>query len=329
MSVSVLLHSEYGVPEHVIQTSSYVLPKVGPDHVLVSVLFSPINPADLNMMEGKYYTQPPLPSVLGNEGVGVVEAVGDGVFSVKKGDRVIMPFRDKENWIGWWTESFIAHEKDLIVVPDSISDQQAAMLTVNPVTAYQLLTRFTDLEKGDFVAFNAANSGVGRWIAAFADDLGFKTIALVRTEESRARVTGWGADHVLLDEPGVSKKIREISTVRLALNAVGGTSARELSKSLDSDAMMVTYGAMSKEPIQVGNMLFIYQTAWLTGFNRSKWVQEAHPEEVRIAYGEVFKLIERKSVEVDIEEVYPSERVVDAIRHAQRPMRSGKVLLSF
>jgi trans-2-enoyl-CoA reductase len=98
---------------------------------------------------------------------------------------------------------------------------------------------------------------------------------------------------------------------------------------MGDDAMMVTYGAMSKEPIQVGNMLFIYQTAWLTGFNRSKWVEEAHPEEVRLAYQDVFNLIEKKSIEVDVEEVYPFSRVVDAIRHANRPSRMGKVLLSF
>lgn len=329
MSVSVLLHSEYGIPERVIQSSSYALPELGKDQVLVRTLFSPINPADLNMLEGKYYTQPPLPCVLGNEGVGVVEAVGSGVLSVQKGDRVIMPIREKEMWIGWWAESFVAPETVLVKIPDFVSSEQASMLTVNPATAYQLLTRFIDLEPGDFIAFNAGNSAVARWIIAFATSMGVKSIAMVRREASKPLVKSWGADYVLLDEPGVSKKIRDIGRVKLALNSVGGQSARELSRSLAVDAVMVTFGAMSKEPISLGNTLFIYDTVWLTGFNRSKWVEEAHPEEVRSAYSEIFALMEEHTVEVPIEKIYLYTDIVEALNHANQPERLGKILLAF
>lgn len=329
MSVSVLLHSEYGVPEFVIQSSSYLLPNLEADQVHVRTLFSPINPADLNMMEGKYYVQPELPCVLGNEGVGVVEAVGSAVVSFKKGDRVIMPIREKSTWVGWWADSFITKEATLVLVPDFVSDEQASMLTVNPVTAYQLLTRFIDLEPSDYVLLNAGNSAVSRWIIAFCEAMGLKTIVLVRRQDVRLVAESWGADYVLIDEPGVSKKIREISSVKLALNAVGGQSAKELGRSLARDGVLVTYGAMSKEPVCVGNSAFIYDTVWATGFNRSKWVEEAHPQEVRDAYSHVFNLLESKFFEVPVEKIYSYSQIVEALKHASQVERKGKILISF
>jgi mitochondrial enoyl-[acyl-carrier protein] reductase / trans-2-enoyl-CoA reductase len=99
MKSSVLVHSEYGKPDQVIKLSTYEIDAPKEKQVLIKVLASPINPADINMLEGKYSIKPELPCVLGSEGVGIIEKIGSEVDSLSIGDRVIMPV-SKGPWIG-------------------------------------------------------------------------------------------------------------------------------------------------------------------------------------------------------------------------------------
>lgn len=328
METSVLLHHKYGKPEEEVCLSTYELPSLEPDQVLVEMLFAAINPADLNMIEGTYYTQPTLPCILGNEGVGSVVECGSQVSLFKTGDRVIMPVKSKDNWVGFWAEKFVVKASYLIKVPKGISDDQAAMLTINPVTAYQLITRFVGLNEGDTILQNGANSSVGRWVIYFAKKMGYKTINLVRRESLIDELKAIGADTVLIDQDGVNKQIRELSgNISLGLNMVGGQSAKELVKSLHADGVMVTYGAMSKEPITISNGALIYKNIWLTGFNRTKWIEEAPIEEVQDTYRDLFEWMGELPMDIPIEKIYQFDQASEAIRHAGSEKRRGKILL--
>jgi len=143
----------------------------GPDHVLIGVEFSPINPNDLMVARGIYAFRPSLPAVIGNEGVGRVLAVGPGVESVKIGDRVLAPSGSFT-----WREQIIASAGDLSALPPDADPAQLAMLAINPPTAALLLSEFVYLQPGEWVVQNAANSGVGRWVIAFAKTRGLKTV---------------------------------------------------------------------------------------------------------------------------------------------------------
>lgn len=327
MKSNVLIHSQYGKPGDVVHTTTYELPNLEPKHLRIDMAYSPINPADINMLEGKYVIQPQLPCVLGNEGVGIVTEVGDDVEGISVGDHVILPFRHQENWIGLWAETILSPASDVIVVPKEIPLQQAAMLTINPVTALQLLTLFCDLEEGDTIVQNAANSGVGRWVIALAKKRSINTINLVRNIDLAPELKALGATYVLEDHHGVSKDIKKCAeSILLGLNAVGGQSATEILKSLSEQGTCVTYGAMSKEPIQVSNGQLIYKNIWLTGFNRSKWVQEMPKEVVIDAYKEVVETIVKTPFEIPIHKVYPMAEAEKAIIHAAVGNRSGKIL---
>jgi len=128
----------------------------GPNQVLIGVEFSPINPNDLMLAQGIYAFRPPLPTVIGNEGVGRVLAGGSGVESVKVGDRVLAPL-----------SSFTWRERMVISVG------------------------------GLFALPNAANSGVGRWVIAFAKTRGLKTVNIVRRPELVAELEAIGGDVVV------------------------------------------------------------------------------------------------------------------------------------
>lgn len=136
-------------------------PKTG--EVLVGVEFSPINFNDLMVIWGIYAWRPELPATMGNEGVGKVLAIGEGVTAVKAGDRVILPFTVKI-----WQQRVVVPAEELIVVPPDADPQQAAMMAINPVTAALLLDEYVDLQPGDAVAYNAATSGLAQWLAALA-----------------------------------------------------------------------------------------------------------------------------------------------------------------
>src|SRR6187402_2963697 len=151
-----LTFHQAGLPSEVLKLEPYDPPAPQRHEVLVRMLYAPINPADLNFIEGTYGKQPQFPGAPGNEGCGRVEDVGDEVTSLTEGDLVI-PLHP----IGTWSQHVVAAENQFARLPNDLDSVQGSMLRVNPTTAWHLLHHFRELERGAFVAQNASNSGVG------------------------------------------------------------------------------------------------------------------------------------------------------------------------
>jgi NADPH:quinone reductase-like Zn-dependent oxidoreductase len=150
-------------------------PAPGTGEVKVGVEFSPLNKHDLLVVSGAL-VQPPLPLVLGNEGVARILEVGTGVDTVAVGDLVVLPL-----FAGAWRERLLVSAEGLFLLPEG-SAEQFSMLGSNPPTAGLILSEYTTLGAGDWVVQNAANSGVGRSLIALAKARGFRTINLARDE---------------------------------------------------------------------------------------------------------------------------------------------------
>src|SRR6202007_2618519 len=146
--------------------------------VLVRMEYAPVDYSDLLLANGVYFLNPQLPSVIGGEGAGIVEAIGPGVKGVKVGDRVTIPFRTFT-----WAEKVLAPADGLFVVPHSIDARTASMLNINPTTAVLLLDGFVKLKPNDWIVLNAANSQVARCIIAIAKSRGLKVVGIVRRRE--------------------------------------------------------------------------------------------------------------------------------------------------
>src|SRR6266481_1296786 len=157
---------------------------------------------DLYVIQGVFPVRPSLPSVVGNEGVGRVLAVGSGVTHLKVGDRVLIPL-----YAFSWRERLVVPAAGLFSLPDA-DHKQLAMLGINPPTASLLLDEATDLKPGDWVVQNAANSGVGRSLIAVAKARGLKTINVVRRPEVIPELEAIGADGVVVDDDRAIDKIR-------------------------------------------------------------------------------------------------------------------------
>ena len=209
-TATVICHHEYGIPEEVAQVEAWELPAIAADQVLVEMKASPINPADINRFEGTYPIRSPLPAVAGNEGVGIIVETGSAVSNLRVGQPVISLDR-----VGHWCDAYAADPQNLISLPGDTPLEQAAMLSVNPPTAWRMLKAFVDLKPGDWVIQNAANSGVGRAVIQIARLRGIKTVNVVRRKELIPELEAEGADIVVTDEIPLSKQIRDLTGQRL------------------------------------------------------------------------------------------------------------------
>ncbi len=292
---------------------------VGPNQVLIGVEFAPIDPSDLLVANGFYPLRPTLPTVIGNEGVGRVLRVGPQVANVKVGDRVMAPLSSFT-----WREQMVISADGLFALPSDADPRQLAMLAINPPTAALLLSEYVDLKPGEWVAQNAANSGVGRWVIAFAKSRGLKTVSIVRRPELVAELEAIGGDAVVVDSPEVAERIKATlghAEIRLALDGVSGPATGVLAATLSPHGTLVSYAAMSKAPMSLSPMDVIFKPITVRGF----WM--GHPEfaaKFAPAIAQAAEMIASGRVQVPVAATYPLSSIKEAVAHAQR---GGKVLL--
>jgi mitochondrial enoyl-[acyl-carrier protein] reductase / trans-2-enoyl-CoA reductase len=300
------------------------VPKPGKGQVLLQIVAAPIHPADLNIIEGKYGLLPSLPALIGNEGVGKVISCGEGVTSLQPGDLVLPGVRG-----GMWTEARLVDAEHCILLPRELDIFQAAQISINPPTAYWMLTSILPLSPGDWVIQNAANSTVGRCVIQIASRLGLKTLNIVRRSDLKEELRALGADIVLTEEELVKKEdFRETDRPRLALNAIGGASALALANTLASGGIHVTYGAMGRQPLKIPNGLLIFKGLTFRGFWLTPYQTSLTTDQKRQLFKQLTEWVREGSLYLPVEKTYPLPDFLAAIAHAKREKRAGKILFS-
>src|SRR5437870_585750 len=239
----------FGEPTDVLELADIPEPS-GPaaGEVLIGVEYAPINMNDLYVIQGVLPVRPSLPSVVGNEGVGRVLAVGSGVTHLKVGDRVLIPL-----YAFSWRERLVVPAAGLFSLPEA-DPHQLAMLGINPPTASLLLDEASDLKPGEWVVQNAANSGVGRSIIAIGRARGLKTINLVRRPELISELQAIGGDLVIVDDDGTVERIRAAirkDRVALAIDGVAGKTSATIAGVLSEFGTLVVYAFMGGGPVMI------------------------------------------------------------------------------
>src|SRR5947199_4036551 len=229
-NINAAVYDTHGNPAAVLGVESRPWPSPGTGEAVVKMRAAPINPADLNQIEGKYPVRPELPATPGFEGAGIVIELGPRVKSLTSGALVILPHN-----VGTWRDAVAVKAEELVVVPDGIDPIQAAMLKINPLTAWRLLHDYVDLQKGDWVIQNAANSAAGQHVIQIAHELGCKTVNIIRRAELIDELRAEGGDVVLVDGENVREQVKSATggaPIRLGLNSVGGDSALRMANCL-------------------------------------------------------------------------------------------------
>jgi len=247
------------------------------------MLAAPVNPADLNVVEGVYPLRPRPPEegalvTGGSEGVGVVEALGAGAGAgaggLSPGDWVVPAVPN----LGTWADRMVCRPEDLLRAPSDLPAETLATLLVNPSTALRMLEDFVDLRPGDTVVQNGATSAVGQAVIQLCRERGVRTVNIVRDRPGAlaevARLKSLGAT-VVTTEKNARTDAAGLPPPRLGLNCVGGSAAQVVGRLLGRGATMVTYGAMSRRPVTMPTALLIFKDVTVRGFWFSgRWTQE-------------------------------------------------------
>jgi trans-2-enoyl-CoA reductase len=326
-TINAAVYETHGNPPDVLQVESRPWPTPAAGEVIVKMRAAPINPADLNQIEGKYPVRAGLPATPGFEGAGIVAEADPNVTNVAVGALVILPHN-----IGTWRDAVAVKADELVVVPAGIKPVHAAMLKINPMTAWRLLHDYVDPARGNWLIQNAANSAAGRAVIQIARALGYKTVNVVRRSELIDELRADGGDVVLVDSENLRHEVEDViasAPIHLGLNAVGGESALRLANCLAPGSTLVTYGAMSLQPLKIPNGLLIFKDLRFRGIWINKWYDSATPAQRMEAFQSLFEMAKRGLLQTKVEKAYPLSEAKTAVAHAARGQRSGKIIFEF
>ncbi|KAJ7918953.1 hypothetical protein B0H13DRAFT_1990791 [Mycena leptocephala] len=272
-----IVYTQTGDPSQVLSALTYKsLPPPPPETVNIKYLLAPINPADVNVIQGVYPAKPSL-------GLAEVTQVGTGVSGLAAGDWVVMT----KAQAGTWSSSRNVGAMDVLKLPraDGLTEVHGATMTVNPPTAYNMLNDYVTLGKDEWVVQNGANSAVGQSVIQIAASRGLKTLNLVRNRPDLGDLTkklkALGGTEVLTYDDLADRSLTETiikdwtagEGIRLGLNCVSGKDTTSMARLLGHDAYLVSYGAMSKQPLSLPTSLFIFKNLTTAGFWQSRWYQ--------------------------------------------------------
>jgi trans-2-enoyl-CoA reductase len=326
-SINAAVYETHGNPADVLRLETRPWPMPAGDEAVVKMCAAPINPADLNQIEGKYPVRPELPATPGFEGVGIVVQLGVEVTGLTKGALVILPHN-----VGTWRDAVAVKANELVVVPDGIEPVQAAMLKINPLTAWRLLRDYVDLQRGDWLIQNAANSAAGRDVIQIAQELGYRTVNVVRRGEMIDELRAEGGDVVLVDGDSLRDQVKNATggaSIHLGLNSVGGDSALRIANCLAPGGTLVSFGAMSLQPLKIPTGLLIFKDLRFRGIWINKWYDNATPSERIETFRPIFEMAQRGLLKTKVERAYPLSEIKTAVAHAAQGKRSGKIIFEF
>ena len=284
-----------------------------PGQLRVRMLMAPVNPADRLTIAGLYRPLDELPEIIGAEGAGVVEACGTGVDAIAPGDRVILLSR------GNWVSRRLVPAHDVVRVPALLPVEQAAMLRINPATAWRMLDRL-GLETGEGLVQNAAGSSVARWVRRLAERRGLEVVNVGRP--------GAASGDLVPDGEDLAERVAAAAggaVVKGALDAVAGAMTGRLAACLDRGCRILVYGHLSGEPCLIPSTLLTTRELAVSGFSLRPAEEGESPERRAALYAELAELAAQAPEPVA--GIFPLDEVEAAVAAAGAAGRRGRILL--
>lgn len=322
------IHERYGSPRDVLRVIDEAEQMPGPGEVIVRMQAAAMHIADLRTITGADTFRFPLPRTPGFEGIGVVVRVGEGVESLRVGERVFPALGS-----GTFREEVRCAAADCLPAPPGDA-LQLSLLTVNGPTAWVLLEDFALLAAGDWLVQNAANSSCGRYLIRLARRKGIRTVNVVRRPEMLEELRELGGDVVLLDGDDLAARVKAAvgdAPIRLGIDAVSGSATQRIAECLAADSPLVSYGSMTGQRCEIDFYLMFRQGIVLHGLSFVRQFRRRTRAEVRDLYAQLAALMASGELVARIAGVYPLERIVDACAHAALTGsdRDGKVIIRF
>jgi NADPH2:quinone reductase len=310
---------ELGGPE-VLQLAEHPSASAGPGELLVDVSFAGVNYRDVYERIGRYGVQPPF--VAGTEGAGTVVAAAEGS-SFHPGDRI--------TWAtaaGTYAEQAVVAEEHAVAIPDGVSDEIAAAVLLQGMTAHYLCTSTYPVQAGETVVVHAGAGGVGRLLTGMAKRLGAQVIATTSTPEKAAIARAAGADETIEYE-GFDERVRELTGgagAHAVFDGIGKSTFAGSLASLRPRGMLALYGAASGNPDPVAIPALHKGSLFLTRPTLTDYTQSRSELLQRAA--QVFDWVEDGTLDVLVSKRYALADAATAHRDLEARRTVGKLLLS-
>ncbi len=318
-------YDHFGRPTEVLSLGDSPIPEPKANEVRVKTVLASIHNHDLLTIRGKYGFKPEMPAIAGSEAVGVVDAVGSDVKTLKVGQRVAAASVQAT-----WAEYFVADEDMVFAIPESLEDEMAAQLLAMPLSALMLL-EFLEVESGQWIIHNAANGAVGKSLAMLAAARGVKTINVVRSKEAIEELAAIGVENnINTDDEDWKEQVKAIlgeDKISAAVDSVGGENSGDLLSLLGHGGTFAVFGAMSGKPMVLNPTHVIFKQATLKGFWGSKLSQEMSVETKQRLVDELIERAVAGKLQLPVEATFDLADIVDAVDGKLQSGKSGKVLL--
>ena len=299
------------------------VPQPKANEAVVKLSASGVNFIDVYVREGRYKALPPF--VLGQEGTGVINAVGADVTSVKNGDRVAWA-----GVLGSYAEYAAVPADRLVPIPDGVTDQQAAAAMLQGMTAQYLSHDTYPLKRGETALIHAAAGGVGLLLVQMAHNIGARVIATVSTDEKANLAREAGADEIILytksDFEAETKQLTGGKGVDVVYDSVGKTTFEKGLNILRPRGMMALFGG-SSGAVPPFDPMVLAQKGSLYVTRPTLVAYIATREELLARAGAVFGMIAAGKLKLRIEHIYPLAEAQQAHRDLESRKTTGKLLL--
>ncbi|WP_291840871.1 quinone oxidoreductase [Brevundimonas sp.] len=300
------------------------VPSPGPGEILIRQAAVGLNFIDIYQRTGLYPL--PLPSGLGREAAGMVEAVGDGVTRFRVGDRVATATAP----VGAYAQFHVLPESAAVAVPDDVSLETAAAVMLKGMTAEFLVRRTFHVKQGDEILLHAAAGGVGLILAQWAKLLGATVIGTVGSEAKAALARTHGSDHVILyDREDVAVRVKDLTDgrgVAVAYDSVGQSTFESSLASLRKRGTLVLFGNASG-PVPPFDPLRLSRGGSLYVTRPTLFDYVATVEELDASAAALFDVIRSGAVKVEIGQTFPLAHVREAHEALASRRTTGSTLL--
>jgi len=313
----------YGAPD-VIVFENIQVPAPAAGQILIRNTVIGLNFVEVYYRRGTFPV-PAFPAILGNEAAGIVEAVGSDVTTVKVGDRVVY----SDDVHGAYSTLCLYPADRVAIIPDSITDHQAAASFLKGLTARYLLKEIVDLEPGDTVLYHAAAGGVGLIFVQWAKALGLRVIGTVSSAEKAVIARAAGCEHVInYRDENFAERVLQLTDgvgVKAVFDSVGKDTFNDSLAVLAPRGTLVVFGKASGNPPLIDPFALAPRSLKLTWPVLPVYVATA--PQLAAAAKDLFKAIETGLIKVEPSRVYPFEELVDAHRDLEERRTTGAAVL--
>lgn len=305
-------------------------PQPGPGEVLIRTRALGLNRAESMFRLGQYGVDPVLPSGIGYEAAGLVEALGEGVEGFAVGEAVsVVPAFSMVDY-GMHGELVLAPAYAVVAHPEQLSFEEAAAVWMMFVTAYGGLVEAAGLHAGDTVLIPAASSSVGLAAIQVAHAVGARAVALTRTSAKRQQLLDAGADAVVATaEEDVARRVRELTGgagARVVFDPVGGPALEGLVEAAADGGVIVLYGQLDRRtaPLDVGAVLF--RSLTIRGYLLFETTGDPGRRAAAVEF--IREGLAKGTLTPVIDRTFPFEQIAEAHRYLEGGGQVGKIVLT-